>query len=199
MRHIKDTLSKYAKANTLRLHMPGHKGTINTLDNTEIPQTDDFNSPKGSYRKAMELLSDAYSSNNSFFITTGATTGIRAMVLYAKLSGYKIAAMRSSHMSIINACCMLDAHFNILEPVFDENTQTYKSSTDIFCETIKKTDEKCALIITSPDYFGRAVDLKKIYETAKNKDVLIFCDEAHGAHFAFSDKLPKSCAQYSDM
>ena len=199
MHFIKDTLKKYAEDKTLRLHMPGHKGTINSLDNTEIPQTDDFNNAQGAYASAQYYLSKAYSSYDSFFITTGTTTAIKVMVLYAKVTGRRVVAMRTSHISLINACCLYGVNVTIVEPSFCFDTQTYKSSAKDIIEAIDTIDEKSIIIATSPDYFGRCIDIKAIKKAIGRKDMLLFCDEAHGAHFSFSDKLPESAGKYADM
>ncbi len=199
MGYIKDTLKKYIKQNTLRLHMPGHKGKYNPFDNTEIPQTDDLNSALGPYKKAQTLLSRAYMSHKSFFITTGATTGINAMVLYAKLSGRQVIAVRNSHISVINACCMYDVEIDIINNVFDDSMHSYKSPEKAIIDKINLIAKKSVVILTSPDYYGRSLDIGAICAAASKKDVLIFCDEAHGSHFIFSDKLPKSCNLYADI
>ena len=132
-------------------------------------------------------------------MTGGATLGIQAMVLYAKKSGYKIAAMRSSHMSVINACLAFGADCAVLEPEYDEATGTLKSPEFAFIEFLKNKAGKYALIITSPDYYGRSVNLAKIRKMADKRGALIFCDEAHGVHFIYSDALPVSAGPYSDI
>lgn len=199
MRHIHKTLDKYSKKDTMRLHMPGHKGRIYAFDTTEIPQTDDFNAPEGPYRDAMSLLSNAYLSHKSFFLTTGATTGIKAMVLYTKISGRKLIIARNSHMSVINACSIYGVEPIIIDPEYDLLTGTFKSPEKQFIDEIKNTDTKCACLITSPDYFGRCIDIGSIHKVATENESLIFVDEAHGAHYQFSKMLPDSCSSYADI
>ncbi len=179
--------------------MPGHKGYTFPLDNTEIPQTDDFNMPTGAYAKAQRQLSRVYSSRASFFLTIGATAGIKAMVLYAKISGRRIIAMRNSHISVINACCLYNVKLDIVEAEYDESRQMYNSPEAQIIHKINQTKGKYAVIITSPDYYGRCIDLRKIKKASVGKDVLLLCDEAHGAHFAFSKALPMSVGKYADM
>lgn len=199
MGHIKKTLSDYANKDTLRLHMPGHKGTLNPLDNTEIPQTDDLNNPSGAYKKPLDLLSDIYGSQKSFFITNGTTLGIQAMVLYAKKTGYKIVSMRNSHMSVVNACLIFEVECVFLESQYDNTTNTYTSSAETIIKYLKSTQEKCAILLTSPDYFGRCVDIAKIKEVASTKNALVFCDQAHGSHFVFSKLLPSAVVGDADI
>ncbi len=199
MGHIKKTLSDYAKENTLRLHMPGHKGTVDEFDVTEIPQTDDLNSPEGPYKRAVDFLTETYKSTKSYFITSGATLGIQTAVLYAKMMGYKIIASRNSHKSIINACLIFEAECDILNPVFDNKTQTFRSIANEIISYLNNTNEKCAIFITNPDYYGRCENIKEISSAARKNGALLICDEAHGSHFAFSENLPQSSAQYADI
>jgi len=199
MGHIKKKLSDYANAGTLRLHMPGHKGKTSPLDSTELPQTDDLNRPLGAYLKALDFLSKTYKSNRSFYLTCGATLGIQAMVLYAKKNGFKIIAMRNSHMSVINACLIFDADCEILEPEYDSIIGTYKSPSSVFIKYLEQTKTKCALFVTTPDYYGRCTDIKKLRSAADRRCTLIFCDQAHGAHFVYSKNLPESSVGYSDI
>jgi arginine/lysine/ornithine decarboxylase len=199
MGHIKKMLNDYDAKGTLRLHMPGHKGVKHPLDATEIPQTGDLNRPSGAYAQALRFLSETHHSHKSFFITNGATLGIQTMVLYAKKTGCKIAAMRNSHMSVINACLAFGAQCTVLDPGYDEGTGTFESPETVFTEFLKNTTEKYAIIVTSPDYYGRSIDLSRIKKEAGKHGVLLFCDEAHGAHFIHSGALPESAGRHSDI
>ena len=49
-----------------------------------------------------------------------------------------------------------------------------------------------AIVITSPTYDGVVSDIQAICEIAHRHDVPVIVDEAHGAHFNFSDYFPKS-------
>jgi arginine/lysine/ornithine decarboxylase len=49
-------------------------------------------------------------------------------------------------------------------------------------------------VITSPTYEGVVSDIKDIAETVHRHKALLLVDEAHGAHFGFHDKFPKSSA-----
>ena len=51
-----------------------------------------------------------------------------------------------------------------------------------------------AVLITSPTYDGVVSDVRKIAETAHKHGIPLIVDEAHGAHFRFSDYFPVSAA-----
>ena len=47
-----------------------------------------------------------------------------------------------------------------------------------------------AAVITSPNYEGLCSDIKSIASILHKKNIPLIVDEAHGAHFAFSDRFP---------
>ena len=114
---ICDFVRRYAQSGTLRLHMPGHKGTgplgIEQLDITEISGAD-------SLYEASSII--AQSERNAgvlfgcptFYSTEGASQCIRAMVylamLHAKQNSRKplILAGRNAHKTFLSAAALLD-------------------------------------------------------------------------------------------
>ncbi|MDR2090044.1 MAG: aminotransferase class I/II-fold pyridoxal phosphate-dependent enzyme [Clostridiales bacterium] len=62
-----------------------------------------------------------------------------------------------------------------------------------------KYEEVIAVVVTSPDYFGRCADLKEIYAPLKKRGILLIVDGAHGAHFAFSETLPEHPVKNADF
>ena len=48
-----------------------------------------------------------------------------------------------------------------------------------------------ACVITSPNYFGMTADAKSISALVKKRGKILFVDEAHGAHFPFSQNLAR--------
>ena len=51
-----------------------------------------------------------------------------------------------------------------------------------------------AVLITSPTYDGVVSDVRQIAEAAHKHGIPLIVDEAHGAHFRFSDYFPVSAA-----
>ncbi len=49
--------------------------------------------------------------------------------------------------------------------------------------------------MTSPTYDGVVSDVKRIAEIVHRYDIPLIVDEAHGAHFHFSDYFPVSAAE----
>ena len=52
-----------------------------------------------------------------------------------------------------------------------------------------------AVFVTSPTYDGVVSDIRSIAEAAHKRGIPLIVDEAHGAHFIFSDAFPESAVQ----
>ncbi len=74
-----------------------------------------------------------------------------------------------------------DSRYNILTSV---------SPCDIEDKLTKHNDEIRLVIITSPTYEGVVSDIKSISEICHKHGAKLLVDEAHGAHFPFSDSFP---------
>lgn len=198
-KHIGEMLKKYSALNSVRFHMPGHKGKTNALDVTELSATDNLNNPENSIYEAQQSLKKSYGCAYSFFMVNGSTGAIQAMIKYASLKSDKpILMSRNAHKSIALACMMFKIDCKIIDDKFDDNLQTFVFDENQVIKSIMQGDLSAA-IITSADYFGRVIDVKKISKACKKKGVLLLCDEAHGAHFHISDMLPQSALQYADL
>ena len=91
---------------------------------------------------------------------------------------------------------------NDIEPVFvdeiiDEDFGVFKgASREGYMEAIKQNSDAKAIFITRPSYYGMVFDIGEIIELAHEKNMVVIVDEAHGAHFGLSDKLPNSALCY---
>ena len=62
-------------------------------------------------------------------------------------------------------------------------------------EATEQSPEAKAIIITRPTYYGTVVELKEIIVAAQKKNMVVFVDEAHGAHLGLHPDLPQSALQ----
>ncbi len=196
---ICDFVRKYAKSESARFHMPGHKGKsflgVESLDITEIEGADVLYNANGIIKQSEENASELFGSKKTLFSTEGSTLSIRAMlylaVLHAKQNGRKptVAAFRNVHKAFLSAAVMLD--FDIVW-LYSE-----KSSGIVSCEISalelddrlsKMSAKPTALYITSPDYLGVLSDIKGFSKVCKKHGILLLVDNAHGAYLKF---LPK--------
>ena len=195
---ILDMLKNYANKNPLRFHMPGHKGNddvffknVFPFDITELDFSDNLLQPTGVIAQAQNLFANAVGAQNCFFVTNGSTCGVLAMVASAK---GKLLVERASHASVFNAIDL----FGKNAVVANNRVENGK-----FCPVTLAQIEQCVdihkdiqtILLTSPNYYGECCELEKIYGFCQSKNITLFVDGAHGAHFGFSKLLPQSIAK----
>ena len=110
---ICDFLEKYKKSDTIRLHMPGHKGTENPFDITEISGADSLYEADGIISESEQNASYLFGCD-TFYSTEGSSHCIRAMlwlcVQKAKAEGRDpvVLASRNAHKAFISAAVLCD-------------------------------------------------------------------------------------------
>ncbi|MBR3459861.1 MAG: aminotransferase class V-fold PLP-dependent enzyme [Clostridia bacterium] len=173
----------YADLQTARFHMPGHKGMLYPYDVTEVPGTDNLNSPTEAILESEQLCAKVLGAKNAFFVVNGSTACNLAM-LFTVGCGKRVLLGRGCHKSAINAVALAGQE---VFPLFPDEYGTYTA------EAVDKalTENPCdAVFLTSPSYRGEASPIAEIAEVAHRHGALLLVDGAHGAHFAFSDQLP---------
>ena len=194
---ICDFVRKYAESDTLRLHMPGHKGAgghNELLDITEIPGADSLYEADGIISDSERNAGTLFGAH-TFYSTEGSSLCIRAMLylvcIYAAECGEKplIAAGRNAHKTFVSAAALLDFDVDWLTP----QDASYLSCP-IDAEYVRNYLDFCektptALYLTSPDYLGNTVDIAAISAVCREKGILLVIDNAHGAYLKF---LPES-------
>ena len=192
---ICDFVSEYSKKNTLRLHMPGHKGInllgMEHLDLTEINGADSLYEAESIIAES-EANATRLFGCDTFYSTEGSSQCIRAMLYLACNNGGKnserplVLAGRNAHKTFLSAAALID--FDI-EWIYGEEGQSYLS-----CKiTAKQLENKLkqakrkpvAVYITSPDYLGNVADIKALAKVCHRYGVMILVDNAHGAYLKF--------------
>ncbi|MBR2861754.1 MAG: PLP-dependent transferase [Clostridia bacterium] len=195
---ICDFVKKYAETNTLRLHMPGHKGEgllgVEHLDITEIDGADTLYSADGIIKQSQENASILFGSKNTYYSCEGSSLCIRAMLylalLYAKKNSLpnKILALRNVHKSFVSGIGLLDLD---VEWYFGKNPSNYLSCSvspeDLDAYLSESAELPVAFYVTSPDYLGNMLDISGISKVCKKHGVLLLVDNAHGAYLKFLD------------
>ena len=180
---LKNAIDAYAKASPARFHMPGHKGLLNALDVTELSGTDNLHSPHGAILESESLCAKAQGARDAFFLVNGSTAGNLAM-LFAAGTGKRILLGRNCHKSVING---LAAAGQYAVPLFPDENGVF--SPDAVRSALELTPCS-AVFITSPTYRGAVSPIADIAAVCREMGALLLVDAAHGAHFAYSDKLP---------
>lgn len=212
---IADALLNFNKLSPVYFCMPAHhKGAgadsrftelfgkdVLKYDLTETPITDDLHEAEGAIKEAELLASELFGSDRTFFLVNGTTCGNEAMIISSVYEGKKILVARNCHKSILMGLIISGAIPIFIEP---EISPIYNSFGSISPEKVKTAFEQNsniqAFILVSPTYYGISSDLKAIAEICHSYGALLLVDEAHGAHFAFSNQLPLSAvASNADM
>ena len=187
-----NSLSELIDKNTLRMHMPGHKGkayfkpfdSIFPYDFTETPQTGNLYEEDGAIREAELLAAKLYKAYDCHFLTGGSTEGIHAMLGAICSDGGSVLLDRNCHKSVTAACALFD-----LKPyfVYPEILEPYgfggKLSLESTEKQLKAHPEIKAMLIVSPNYYGIIQDIKALADLCHSYNVKLLVDAAHGAHF----------------
>ena len=187
---ICDFVAAYAASDTLRLHMPGHKGS-EPLDITEVRGADSLYDATGIIRRSEENASRLFDCH-TFYATEGSSQCIRAMVQLAYQEGLRrgrkpvIAAGRNTHRTFLTAAAMLDLQITWL---YGEEEASYLSCP-VTPEQVEKTlapmeEKPFAVYLTSPDYLGNMADVAGISRVCRKFGCLLLVDNAHGAYLRF--------------
>lgn len=208
---IWDFVKEYEKKNTVRFHMPGHKGTgpigAEVFDITEIAGADDLYHAHGIIEESERNASVLFGTGATLFSTEGSSQCIKTMVALAAMqykrkqnllgrqsgsskdgNGEKpvILAARNVHKAFIYAAALVDVEIEWLWP----------EATDSICrcpvmpETLQKRLEElgervAAVYLTSPDYLGGTADVREVARICHEAQVLCLVDNAHGAYLHF--------------
>ncbi len=193
---ICDFVRQYAQKDTLRMHMPGHKGCgtlgVEAWDITEIDGADVLYRASGIIRESEENAAALFGSAKTLYSTEGSSLCIRAMLyltaLYAKQNGkaVRIAAGRNAHAVFMNAAALLDIGVDWLYPEKQESLLSCAVTAETVENHLKTAKElPVAVYLTSPDYLGNVTDIAPIAEVCRRYGVLLLVDNAHGAYLRF--------------
>lgn len=195
---ICDFVNRYAKKDTARLHMPGHKGVsflgCEKIDITEIRGADELYDAEGIIAESEANARKLFGFGKTIYGTEGSSQCIRTM-LFLALQGAErtgerpiILAARNAHKALLYSCALMDLDVEWLMP--DEGERSSLCTCPI---TAKQVEQKLAemeqkpfaVYITAPDYLGYSPDIKGLAEVTKKAGIPLLVDNAHGAYLKF--------------
>lgn len=207
--NIYDNLIEYSNSGMYPFHMPGHKRNIKWLqeygfldteqgnpykiDITEIEGFDNLHCADGLLKEAMQRISKLYGSEQSHYLINGSTVGLLAGICGVTHRKDKVLVARNCHKAVYNAI-----YLNQLQPVYfyppvDKELGITLNICGSDVDKILKEEQDIKLIIVvSPTYEGIVSEIKEICQIAHSYHIPVLVDEAHGAHFGFSDAFPRS-------
>ncbi len=202
---IINALKKIKKSGFLYFTTPGHchgkfifkpikkligKHVFKT-DFSENLGLDNLQTPKGIIWESEKSLSGIYGTKHSFYLINGSTSGILALMLTLLKENDKVIISRNTHKSVINGLILTGAKPLWVNPHFNNDFGVPENyNFDKIEDLILSNNDVKAVIITNPTYEGIVSDLAPLAELCKEKNIFLIVDEAHGALWNFSEKLP---------
>ncbi len=196
--HILNMLNEYKNKDYYPWHMPGHKRKLeNIFDNpylidvTEVEGTDDLHDPEDGIYKAMAKATQIYGSKESYYLVNGSTSGLLAAIWTVADIGDKIIMARNCHKSVYNGIKIRGLSPVYIYPEYLEEYNMYGGiDVEDLARCVSENTDAKAIIITSPTYEGIVSNIGAVAKLAHDNNMLLIVDEAHGAHFEYSDRFP---------
>ena len=192
---ICDFVTAYRERETLRLHMPGHKGRgglgVESMDITEIAGADELYHARGVIRQSEDSAAALFGAARTVYSAEGSSLCIRAMLYLARMEGQArgrkplILAGRNAHQTFLSAAALLDMEVAWLYP---ENGGLMACPVD--GERLEGAlralpDKPAAVYVTTPDYLGHLLDVADLARVCRRHQVPLLVDNAHGAYLRF--------------
>ena len=204
MERLYRALEIYSQEDYYPFHMPGHKrnpDTVNTdlpfdRDITEIDGFDNLHHPEGILKKAQETAASVYDTKECYYSVNGSTAALLAAVSAAVPRKGQILVARNCHKAVYHALYLRNLISTYVYPQMDQKWWINGGiSPDKVERALAENPEIKAVLLTSPTYDGVVSDIEKIAEIVHRYEIPLIVDEAHGAHFHFSNYFPTSAAE----
>lgn len=203
MERLYKKLERYGQSDFYPFHMPGHKRNLASSagkfpferDITEISGFDNLHHAEGILKEAQENAAQLYGTRRCFFSVNGSTAALLSAISACVSKGGSILVARNCHKAVYHALYLRE-----LQPVYiyphEDSRLGINGGISPSCveRYLEEHPEVEAVLITSPTYDGIVSNVEKIAEIAHRHEVLLIVDEAHGAHFRFSEYFPVSAA-----
>ena len=204
MNRLYETLLEYPKKGYYPAHMPGHKGNIKEgflkealrYDITEIDGFDNLHEAEGIILESEKYAADLYGSSETHFLVGGSTLGVLGAIFGTTKPGDKVIIARNCHRSVYNAVSEGRLECRYVYPGYMEDIDFPGgiSLSDIE-EAINRDPDAGVVVITSPTYEGVCSDIANIAKICHRNKKILIVDQAHGAHFGFSNGIPDSAVK----
>ncbi len=199
---IYDKLAAHASLRPISFHVPGHKygvhchdsllETAMRIDATELPDFDDLHQPSGMIADAEALAAECFGAEHTFFLVNGSTVGNLAIITSICQPGDLVLVQRNVHKSVLHGLMLAYARAVFLPPTYQEDGIPRGVASETVEEALRQYPDAKALLLTNPNYYGMTDPLEPIARLVHERGIPLVVDEAHGAHFGFHPRLPRS-------
>ena len=198
MEQLDQKLEKYATGETYPFHMPGHKRAglffpnPYQIDITEIDGFDNLHHPEGILKDGMAYAAKVFGAKQTFYLVNGSTCGLLAAVSAAVPKRGRLLMARNCHKAAYHAAYLRELSVDYLYPQITEVGIQGAIRPDEVRLALAGEKKYDAVVITSPTYDGVVSDIEAIARIVHEHGIPLIVDEAHGAHFGFSEAFPVS-------
>lgn len=193
-RSLYDKIKEYNRAVKARFCMPGHSGqtyiddlySSTPFDWTEVAGLDNLLCSEGVIADCEKRLAGRYGYDGALMLTGGSTCGMQIAMAFAKSRQGFVVAIGDMHKSFYSSARIMGASIRCFKNL--DEAESAISDVKIAC-----------IFVTSPNYFGKTLQLKSVKDFASKVGALLVVDEAHSAHFPYSSLLPENASKYADI
>lgn len=175
---IREQLRLYAADGKKRWHTPGHKGALDKFDITEIG-ADGKLFPSDEIESAQKEAARFYGAEHCRFLAGGSSIGIKAAIM--SVSG-NVIVPRGRHRCADEGAALARVRLYEIDNALERGIYSPPTLIEVQAAMDKHPDAAAVLLVT-PDYYGRTVK-REVINAVKRAGKLLICDSAHGAHFA---------------
>ncbi len=190
-------LMEYSKTDIYPFHMPGHKRrklgdwSPEEIDITEIDGFDNLHHAEGIISEGQRRLAEISGADESFYLVNGSTGGLLAAICGGVRRGDRVLIARNCHKAVYHAVYLMELQAEYLYPETAESGIQGSISPGQVQEKLELFPDVAAVVITSPTYDGIVSDIEVLAGMVHERGIPLIVDEAHGAHFGFSDGFPR--------
>ena len=157
---------------------------------------DNLANPTGVIKETCDLMADATGADHAFLLINGTSSGIIASILATVNADEKIILPRNIHKSVLSALVLSGSIPIFVNSQIDGQLEiANQPSVEDYQKAIRRYPSAKAVFVINPTYFGAIADLERIVTYAHQHNMIVIVDEAHGAHYYFSSKGPKSAME----
>lgn len=178
--------------------LPGSFPNPYMIDITEIDGFDNLHHAEGILKQSMEWAASLYGADKTYYLVNGSSSGILSAISAVSEKN----EINNSDTILLSRNCHKSAYHGVFlnklrcSYVYPQSIVDYGVQGGLLPEGIEKVLEThvdiSAVFIVSPTYDGIVSDIKTIAKIVHKYEIPLIVDEAHGAHFRYSDVFPTS-------
>lgn len=201
-----EELKRYVSTDYYPFHMPGHKRRLDRgitadfpnpygIDITEIEGFDNLHHAEGIIRESMDWAAKLYGADRTYYLVNGSSGGILSAVSGVSQTA-SILMSRNCHKSVYHGVFLnrLKSRYIYPQLIHRYGIQGGLEPEEIR-NLLKAYNDISAVLVVSPTYDGIVSDIRTIAEICHSYQIPLIVDEAHGAHFRYSEIFPVSALE----